>query len=482
MSGNKDFTYEDLGYDDHLFRDERFGAESGVMPSMGSGISYDQKEAEKGKKLANLWVDTWIKSRNYQPKKRGFLIEGRRGYIECMQLVAISGYFGNTTDGININDNGLEIIGDGYIRTSSTDPKLEILKNASGGFTNALRLWNTNSDLLFRISDSGSPCLYMMGTDSVGPASFLNNSSTCEFASVNVSAKGLQNGIHVATSGSVARSALAAVYIDNSSTYGMGMYAKHGSNSVDDLIHLKSNLKRAELLAIEATSWTAVHAARITNTNYIQFPAYYHCSEFDEQIGGSTAISASVIANAHWTGSGTNGTQTLEEGSVQDENTYVKLSTTATANSDSVMTFGRLIPTENQVGIEGRYRITSKTNTAVLIGLSGGGHKIQFRFDTDTDADNIYAEATNAGGTTTTDTEINSTTSIWHTYRIQVISTTAYFYIDDALRVTMTTNIPNTTHMNPFFSVDNKAAAEEKIMYLDYYKIWTGRDDTSNPI
>jgi hypothetical protein len=36
--------------------------------------------------VANIWIDSWIKSTNYLPKARGFMIDGPRGYIECRDL------------------------------------------------------------------------------------------------------------------------------------------------------------------------------------------------------------------------------------------------------------------------------------------------------------------------------------------------------------------------------------------------------------
>lgn len=51
------------------------------------------------KTFDNVWIDNTIKSRSYMPKKRGFLIDGRRGYIECMELfVGSGGIIGGSLD------------------------------------------------------------------------------------------------------------------------------------------------------------------------------------------------------------------------------------------------------------------------------------------------------------------------------------------------------------------------------------------------
>ena len=39
-----------------------------------------------GEALTDVWIDTWIKSRTYQPKTQGFLLDSKGGYIECMDF------------------------------------------------------------------------------------------------------------------------------------------------------------------------------------------------------------------------------------------------------------------------------------------------------------------------------------------------------------------------------------------------------------
>lgn len=52
-----------------------------------------------GEALTDAWIDTWIKSTGYEPKKRGFLIDGQKGYIECMKLwVGPGGVIGGSLD------------------------------------------------------------------------------------------------------------------------------------------------------------------------------------------------------------------------------------------------------------------------------------------------------------------------------------------------------------------------------------------------
>ena len=42
----------------------------------------------EGSQMADVWIDTWIKSTNYAPKERGFWIDGPSGYIECLNFFA----------------------------------------------------------------------------------------------------------------------------------------------------------------------------------------------------------------------------------------------------------------------------------------------------------------------------------------------------------------------------------------------------------
>ena len=54
----------------------------------GSNLVKDSEESKsiKGQDLENLWISSWIKSRNFRPGSSGFIIDGKRGYIECGDL------------------------------------------------------------------------------------------------------------------------------------------------------------------------------------------------------------------------------------------------------------------------------------------------------------------------------------------------------------------------------------------------------------
>ena len=44
-----------------------------------------------GNELDNLWITSWIKSRNYKPQSTGFMFDGKTGKIECRELEVTSG-------------------------------------------------------------------------------------------------------------------------------------------------------------------------------------------------------------------------------------------------------------------------------------------------------------------------------------------------------------------------------------------------------
>lgn len=50
-----------------------------------------------GEALTDVWIDTWIKSRTYQPKSQGFMLDSKGGYIECMDFSVGTGidFYGN---------------------------------------------------------------------------------------------------------------------------------------------------------------------------------------------------------------------------------------------------------------------------------------------------------------------------------------------------------------------------------------------------
>lgn len=57
-----------------------------------------------GQSLDNLWINSWIKSKNYKPKSYGFLIDGQAGYIEANEIYIVNG---GTLGGWQINSTSI---------------------------------------------------------------------------------------------------------------------------------------------------------------------------------------------------------------------------------------------------------------------------------------------------------------------------------------------------------------------------------------
>jgi len=76
-----------------------------AAPVTGATAQQGNQSITSGDAFSDIYLATWIKSQNYQPKVQGFIIDARRGYIECMQLyVGGGGIVGGSLDIPNITD------------------------------------------------------------------------------------------------------------------------------------------------------------------------------------------------------------------------------------------------------------------------------------------------------------------------------------------------------------------------------------------
>lgn len=101
------FSYEKM---DNPYNTE---ASRSVTPFFGKNYKQDEGEAviKTGDSITDIWVNTWIKSKNYLPAKRGFILDAKKGSIECEKLFAsdviirmIGTGPGFDTTGIEFND------------------------------------------------------------------------------------------------------------------------------------------------------------------------------------------------------------------------------------------------------------------------------------------------------------------------------------------------------------------------------------------
>ena len=395
---------------------------------------------------------------------------------------ATAGYFGNGTNGITIDSNGIVIAGTGYIKTSSgTGYRLEILHTIAGGFTDGMVSYDSSNNEVFRLIASGGwPCITIFErTGNVGGMQILGTTTGNTFTQFYVYATGLEDAVTITTGGSTARSGLAGLKINLNSDNGNGIIMKRNSAAIGDMQYaVVGTVKKANFLTItnEGSGWSAMNDARITNEGYIQFPAYYHRSDFDET---AAALASTVIANAYWVGGGTSGTKTIVD-DARGNNTCILLSTTNTASRSSTIIFRKYIAIDERC-VEFRARITDKTNTAIHMGFyDGSANYSWFNFDTAIDANKIYAECYAGSSVTRTDTGVTMSTTQWNTYRImQYQGSYTYFYINDVLVATITNNT-SSSGMKPYAYIDNKSSAEEKLLYIDVINFWKGRNKTSN--
>jgi hypothetical protein len=113
------------------------GNVSGVISngSLGSSSSIDNTvdtstpKILDGQTLDNLWINSWIKSKNYKPKSAGFLIDGMAGYIEAMNLFVTGSIVGGSLDVPDtVTSNSFHVDANGNIWSGAitlTDAKID---------------------------------------------------------------------------------------------------------------------------------------------------------------------------------------------------------------------------------------------------------------------------------------------------------------------------------------------------------------------
>jgi len=114
--GNLDYTTIDNPYNGNLKRassgndsivsEKIAGAETTITSGSGAKASDAEinspaqigDEVISGQAMKDLWIESWIKSRNYKPKTSGFFIDGKKGYIEGMDIYISGSIVGGTID------------------------------------------------------------------------------------------------------------------------------------------------------------------------------------------------------------------------------------------------------------------------------------------------------------------------------------------------------------------------------------------------
>lgn len=102
MANNQELNYETIenGYDSTLSRINDISKNIVGTEEDSIGTSSDTT-VKTGESFDNIWINTWIKSTGYVPKKRGFFFDGENGYVECAKLFVRGG---TTVGSLNIPD------------------------------------------------------------------------------------------------------------------------------------------------------------------------------------------------------------------------------------------------------------------------------------------------------------------------------------------------------------------------------------------
>jgi len=94
MSNKKNYSYEtiDLPYNANMER----SVEGVTGAPAGSTMAYDTAErypsssgtaiVRTGQELSDLWLTTWMKSRSYAPKSKGFILDAKSGDAEFQDI------------------------------------------------------------------------------------------------------------------------------------------------------------------------------------------------------------------------------------------------------------------------------------------------------------------------------------------------------------------------------------------------------------
>ena len=224
-----------------------------------------------------------------------------------------------------------------------------------------------------------------------------------------------------------------------------------------------------------------IEATEMIEADLLNQAKMYWCDDFAE---AGAVLGSTVYSKCHWTGGGTNGTQTV----TASPGGTIVLATTATGNRTSTLTYSGACTFDNDLAWiwEARIKTTNITNTKIDLGMYlDANDEILFRFDTgsgEADAANgiyLVTENDNAGEVLT-DTTINLTANTYFTFRIEVAADDSFeVYINGSeVLASHPSNTIRDVLFVPYFYVDNKAAAEAKNLSIDYCKIWQDRAAT----
>jgi hypothetical protein len=183
-TNDQNLTYDNIDrpYNNDMSRSQSdvSAAATGVDPEAGG------RTILSGQALTDAWIDTFIKSTNYSPKKVGFLIDGLKGYIEAVSIYLSGSIVGaslDIPDQLSANSFHVDINGNAWWGANTAagfaGGKASIQNNgiATFGPSAGSRIVINENDL-YLYNDLGSPensaSINFLRTDS-NPGTFIIN-------------------------------------------------------------------------------------------------------------------------------------------------------------------------------------------------------------------------------------------------------------------------------------------------------------------
>lgn len=345
---------------------------------------------------------------------------------------------------------GYNSSGDNTLVISATTGYVSIFGYSAGSIVRSIALSGASAQAAVRIEDASTA---EIGFQWRGPTSGTNTASRQDVG--------------------------AFYHLNQNCQHGDGFVSRNSQSDWDGkhFVVIPNTSKNVAAFYLEHSSWTGVpYKSQITTEGYLDFPQYYHCSDFDEN---PAVLASTTIAKAFWEGGGTSGTQEIRtEGADGFDNdfTYIRLSTTSTASRSSSLKFYRSVDLANL----SRWEAFLRTSTGITTTEQRWGwyydanNYAYFYFDTSTHATKLYFRYNSGSGATDIDLGVSMPTSgNFYKYTIQCYAGKIYVYVEDILKATITATLPQ--YGKSYFYVDNKSTAVERTIDVEYAKHWSGR-------
>ena len=254
-----------------------------AAPVSNATAQQGNRTIQSGSAISDIYLDSWIKSKNYQPKVQGFIIDARRGYIECMQLfVGGGGIVGGSLD---IPDT-----------TSTNSWHVDSQGNMWSGAT-------TFGAAPFSVSNTGAlvaSSATITGAITTTAGSSLNgtylNPNTVASASLNIAARGwTQTSVFSASSATQVAWTSGTFTTSNGTSYSISS-GNTGTMSARTYIYLNINVSTTAY-QVTTTASTAVGDGKVLIATAINNTTEATLQVFGGA-GGLNIDAASIVANS----------------------------------------------------------------------------------------------------------------------------------------------------------------------------------------